>query len=109
MLRRVVLGCLAMIACVSNLNAQAQPPRVFELRAYTAAPGKMEALNARFRDHTCKLFEKHGMTNIGYWNPTDAKDAEQKLIYLLAFPSREAADASWKAFRADAEWKAAQK
>jgi len=47
--------------------------RVFELRTYTAAPGKMDALNARFRDHTCKLFEKHGMTNIGYWNPADAK------------------------------------
>lgn len=82
--------------------------RVFELRTYTAAPGKMAALNARFRDHTCKLFEKHGMTNVGYWNPTDPKEAEKKLIYLLAFPSRDAAEKSWLAFRDDAEWKAAR-
>ena len=83
--------------------------RVFELRTYTAAPGKMDALNARFRDHTCKLFEKHGMTNIGYWNPADAKEGEQKLIYILAFPNREAANKSWNDFRADSEWKTVQK
>src|SRR5215469_5146032 len=75
--------------------------RVFELRTYTAAPGKMAALNARFRDHTCKLFEKHAMTNIGYWNPADPQAADQKLVYILAFPSREAAEKSWKAFRED--------
>jgi hypothetical protein len=83
--------------------------RVFELRTYTAAPGKMDALNARFRDHTCKLFETHGMTNIGYWNPANPGEANQKLIYILAFPSREAADKSWRAFRDDPEWKAVQK
>jgi hypothetical protein len=82
--------------------------RVFELRTYTAAPGKMEALHARFRDHTCKLFEKHGMAVIGFWNPTDPKNAEQKLVYILAFPSKQAADKSWKAFRADPAWKAAK-
>ena len=80
--------------------------RVFELRTYYAAPGKMQALHARFRDHTCKLFEKHGMTVVGFWSPTDEKQAEQKLVYLLAFPSKEAADKSWKAFRDDPEWKA---
>jgi hypothetical protein len=79
--------------------------RVFELRTYYAHPGKMDALNARFRDHTCKLFEKHGMTIVGFWNPSDPKQAESKLVYLLAFPSREAADQSWKAFRDDPEWK----
>jgi hypothetical protein len=83
--------------------------RIFELRTYTAAPGKIDALNSRFRDHTCQLFEKHGMTNIGYWTPTDSKDPEKKLIYLLAFPSREAARKSWAAFQADPEWKAVQK
>jgi hypothetical protein len=83
--------------------------RIFELRTYTAAPGKIDALNGRFRDHTCQLFEKHGMTNIGYWTPTDSKDPEQKLIYLLAFPSREAARKSWAAFQADPGWKAVQK
>jgi hypothetical protein len=80
--------------------------RVFELRTYYAAPGKMEALHARFRDHTNKLFEKHGMTIIAFWNPIDPNQAEQKLIYVLAFPSKEAAAKSWKTFRDDPEWKA---
>jgi hypothetical protein len=82
--------------------------RVFEMRTYYAASGKMNALHARFRDHTCKLFEKHGMTLIGFWSPTDPKEAEEKMIYILAFPSREAADKSWKAFVDDPVWKAAK-
>jgi hypothetical protein len=80
--------------------------RVFELRTYTAAPGKMEALHARFRDHTSKLFRKHGMTVVGFWSPAKPEEAEQKLVYLLAFPSQEAADKSWAAFVDDPEWKA---
>ena len=79
--------------------------RVFELRTYTAAPGKFEALKTRFRDHTTRLFEKHGMTNIGYWIPLDAPKSENTLVYILAYPSREAAKKSWEAFRADPEWK----
>ncbi|HXG11458.1 MAG TPA: NIPSNAP family protein [Gemmataceae bacterium] len=82
--------------------------RVFELRTYHAAPGKMEALHARFRNHTCRLLQKHGMTLVGFWVPADPTQAEQKLIYVLAFPSREAAEKSWKAFRDDPEWKAAK-
>jgi hypothetical protein len=78
--------------------------RVFELRTYYAAPGKMEALHKRFREHTCKLFEKHGMTLVGFWSPLDRKAAEETLIYVLAFPSKEAADKSWQAFREDPEW-----
>lgn len=91
--------------------AQAAEPdtRVYELRTYTAHPGKNDAVIARFRDHTVKLFEKQGMVNIGYWVPTEAADgAGEKLIYLLEHKSREAATASWKAFGADAEWKAAR-
>jgi hypothetical protein len=80
--------------------------RIFELRTYDCAPGKMEALQARFRDHTRKLFEKHHMTIIGFWNPTDAQQAHRKLIYLLAFPSLDAAAKSWKDFQADPEWRA---
>jgi hypothetical protein len=76
--------------------------RCFELRTYYAAPGKLEALNARFREHTLKLFEKHGMENIGYWTPVENPD--NQLIYLLAFPNREAATQSWKNFRADPAW-----
>jgi NIPSNAP len=80
--------------------------RIFELRTYYAAPGKMEALHARFRDHTRKLFMKHNMTIIGFWSPTDAELAKRQLVYLLAFPSQEAAARSWKDFQADPEWKA---
>jgi len=84
----------------------ASDSRVYELRTYTAHPGKFEAVLSRFRDHTTKLFEKQGMVNLGYWVPLDAADgAGQKLIYLLAHASREAAAASWKAFSADPVWK----
>jgi hypothetical protein len=82
--------------------------RVFEIRTYYAAPGKMDELHARFRNHTCKLFERHGMTIIGFWSPSKPEDANKKLIYILAFPSKEAADKSWAAFRNDPEWKAAK-
>ena len=78
--------------------------RVFEIRTYTAAPGKLDALNARFRNHTVKLFEKHGMTNIGYWTPQDPPLAENTLIYVLAHKDREAAKQSWDAFRKDPTW-----
>ncbi len=85
------------------LAASAADTRVYEMRTYYAHPGKVEDMNKRFRDHTCKLFEKHGMENIGYWSPVD--NPEGKLIYLLAYPSREAREASWKAFMADPAWK----
>jgi hypothetical protein len=68
----------------------------------------MEALHARFRNHTNKLFVKHGMTLIGFWSPTDSEQAKQKMVYILAFPSREAAAKSWKAFQDDPDWKAAK-
>ena len=73
--------------------------RVFEMRTYYASPGKMTALHERFRTHTNKLFAKHGITQIGYWSPIDSKLAEEKLIYILAYPSKEAADKSWAAFK----------
>jgi hypothetical protein len=80
-------------------------PRTFELRTYVASPGKLDDLNTRFREHTMELFRKHGMTNVGYWTPADDdKGRENTLVYLLAFPSREAAKASWKAFSDDPEW-----
>jgi hypothetical protein len=96
---------LAIVACGLAAARDRKADRVFEMRTYTPSPGKMEDLKSRFRDHTCKLFEKHGMTNIGYWV---TQDAEPKLVYLLAFPSREARDASFKAFGADPDWQKAR-
>lgn len=78
--------------------------RVFEIRTYTTNEGKLEALQQRFREHTTKLFEKYGMTNIGYWVPQDASRSQNTLIYILAYPSREAAKKSWAAFMNDPEW-----
>jgi hypothetical protein len=87
----------------------AKASRVFEMRTYYAAPGKIEALHARFRDHTNKLFQKHGMTLVGYWVPIDKEQgSENKLVYILAFPSREARDKSFQAFGQDPAWKAAR-
>ena len=77
---------------------------VYELRTYTAHEGRLDAMNARFRNHTLRLFEKHGMTNVGYWTPQDATLSENTLIYIVAHPSREAAQQAWDAFRADPEW-----
>jgi hypothetical protein len=97
MLRKVILlfGLLASSATFSI----AEDTRVYELRIYTAAEGKLDALHARFRDYTCKSFEKHGMTNVGYWAPID--NAERKLYYILSYPNKEAKDKSWKAFIED--------
>jgi NIPSNAP len=91
----------------SSLVATAADTRCYELRTYTAAPGKLDALHARFRDHTTKLFEKHGMTNVGYWVPVENK--ENKLIYLLSFDTVPAREAAWKGFISDPDWKAAHK
>ena len=83
--------------------------RVFEMRTYTAAPGKLAALHSRFRDHTLRLFEKHGMQNIGYWVPADPPNSENTLTYILAHKDREAAKASWAAFGADPDWQKVRK
>ncbi len=88
----------------ATLDAQSKT-RVFELRTYTAPEGKLGDLHKRFRDHTMRIFEKHGMTNVGYWSPQDAPLSQNTLIYVIAHPSREMAKASWDAFRNDPEWK----
>ena len=87
-----------------TINAHAQSNKVFELRTYTAAEGKLPNLLARFRDHTMTLFEKHGMTNVGYWIPQDSPNSENTLIYLLEHSGRQAAQKSWAGFRDVAEW-----
>ena len=78
--------------------------RCFELRTYTAHPGKLEPLHTRFRDHTCRLFARHGIEVVGFWRPVEGAAAQSQLVYLLAFPSREAREAAWSSFRSDPEW-----
>ena len=110
-MRSVLLATLAAAAIVMPAAAQdaALDPRaaLYELRVYHPHPGKLDALNARFREHTLALFEKHGMRNVAYWIEQPGEQSpDGKVIYVLAFPSREARDASWAAFVADPEWQA---
>ena len=79
--------------------------RVYELRTYTCNEGKLEALKARFRDHTIEIFNRHHMESIGYWVPADGEKSKNTLIYILAHPSREEAAKNWKEFLSDPEWK----
>lgn len=100
---RFLLPLVLLLASVVGLSAADASAPVYELRVYTVHPGKMPDMLARFRDHTCALFEKHGMVNIGYWLPT--KEVESlKLHYVLKHASRDAAKASWTAFVSDPEW-----
>ncbi|MBV8818872.1 MAG: NIPSNAP family protein, partial [Acidobacteriaceae bacterium] len=103
-------ACLVTLMTMTNASAQSIPDqapspsliksgKVYELRTYHAYPGKLEDLHKRFRDHTLTIFARHGMKVVGFWGPTDqAGGSENTLIYILEFPSREAAIASWKAF-----------
>lgn len=101
------LSFLVVVFAMPTAVSAADPDtRLFEMRVYYAPPGKLDALNARFRDHTLKLFEKHGMTNLGYFVPLDNK--ENKLIYFLAYPDMAARKKSWAAFIEDPDWKKAK-
>jgi NIPSNAP len=105
---------VAVIACITvarfaRADDKPHDGRVFELRTYTTNDGKLDELHKRFRDHTNKLFVKHGMELIGFWTVADGPEAGNTLVYMLAFPSREAREKSWKAFRDDPEWQAAFK
>jgi NIPSNAP len=105
----VLAGSAAETNAVPASPSIAPDSRCFELRTYYAAPGKLEVLNARFRDHTCALFKKHGMEIIGFWIPADKEQgAEYKLVYMLAHKSRAAATQAWKDFGNDPEWKKAR-
>ncbi len=112
---KVLLVIAAVAAAGGSASPRATPreekkwtPAYSRCGTYYANPGKMQALHARFRDHTNKLFIKHGMMPIGYWSPLDAMEADKKLFYVLAFPSKEAAEKSWEAFKNDPDWKAAK-
>lgn len=97
-----ILGVFLLAAESASL---AEDLDCYELRTYTAHEGKLEALHNRFRNHTTKLFAKHGMVNIGYWTPQE--NNEHRLIYLLGYPNRQARDRAWKKFLEDPEWKKA--
>jgi hypothetical protein len=88
--------------------AQAQSGHVYEMRTYTAADGKLANVNARFRDHTVQIFQKHNMKSIGYWTPLEGPTADTTLVYILEHPSREEARKNWAAFNADPEWQKAK-
>jgi hypothetical protein len=108
---RVALMAVVGILCVAPTarSADEKPTtRFFEMRKYTANPGKLDALQARFRDHTNALFAKHGITIIGFWVPTDEKLSQTTLIYILAYPSKEAREKDWKEFESDPDWKKAK-
>jgi NIPSNAP len=109
-----ILSFVSVIASAQNAPA---PPtvapspsltkdsRCFEIRTYYTMPGKLEELHARFRNHTMKLFKKHGMEVVGFWGATDKeKGSENTLVYVMAFASREARNKAWQAFVADPEW-----
>lgn len=89
----------------NTTNSKQAATGVFELRVYHAAAGKLADLLTRFREHTIKLFDRHGMKSVAYWTPVDEPDKSNTLIYILYHPSREAAAANWKSFQDDPEWK----
>ena len=119
MRRRTLLKSVSAAALVpaANLLASAHEEisaapdasLAYELRVYHCFEGKLPDLLRRFREHTMKIFEKHGMKNIAYWTPTDEPQKSNTLVYIIAHPSREAAAANWKAFSADPEWQEVQK
>jgi hypothetical protein len=104
--KSISLLAVLLFAMVLPASAAEKDTRVFEMRTYYAAPGKLDDMNKRFRDHTLSLFAKHGIESIGYWMPIE--NADSKLIYVLAYPSKEAREASWKAFGDDPDWKKAK-
>jgi len=102
----LVLGLICVTSSTQTAFADDRGDMVYELRTYTCHPGKLPNLHARFKNHTMKIFESHGMKNVMYWTPLDKEDT---LIYVIAHKSREAADKSWEGFRNDPAWKKAYK
>ena len=115
--KTLVLCALTAVATFAATQFSATPApadgkdksMVYELRTYTCLPGRLPNLHKRFADHTMDIFEKHGMKNIIYWTPQEGKLKENTLVYVIAHKSRAAADASWKAFITDPEWKKVQR
>jgi NIPSNAP len=105
MLQGMGAGAILVAVAGGEVMGQATATTVFELREYHAAEGKLDALLARFRDHTIAIFKRHGIESVAYWTPTDDPLKGKTLVYMLRHPSREAATANWAAFHDDPEWK----
>ena len=99
-----IISAVVGVIIGTFFTASAQDQKGFELRTYQATPGNLDNLHARFRDHTIRIFRKHGMEIVGFWSPTSEDERDDILVYLLAHDSQEAANASWQAFGADPEW-----
>ncbi len=110
--RTCAIAALSLAAgalLTTQVSVHAQSSRVFELRVYHTLPGRLEALKARFRDHTMTIFNKHHMTSIGYWIPQDSPAKDSTLIYIIAHESRDAAKKNWTEFVTDPEWQQVEK
>jgi hypothetical protein len=95
---------LIALLCSSVLGfAKKTDSRYYEMRIYYCHPGRLDALVQRFTNHTTKIFEKHGMTNVGYWIPNN--NTENTLYYILSYPNQAARDSSWKHFSSDPVWR----
>src|SRR5688572_14748619 len=107
-MNQTVLSLFVAAASLFSIMAADQKNELYEMRVYYAPEGKLDDLHARFRNHTLKLFEKHGIKNVGYFVPEGA-NPERKLIYFLAYPDRDARNAAWKNFFSDPDWQKAHK
>src|SRR4051812_35035019 len=111
MSERILIALFVAVCLMSSGLAAADEKgttgrdRFFEMRTYTAAEGKLDALLSRFRDHTNQLFAKHGIQIIGFWVPTDELRKKNTLVYILAYPDKETREKSWKEFTNDPDWK----
>jgi hypothetical protein len=99
-----VAGFVAGNVSQSWSVARAQSQRVFEVRTYTTAEGKLQDLHRRFRDHTMRIFKKHGMESVIYLAPQDAPLKDNTLIYVISHANRDQAKKNWAEFGADPEW-----
>jgi len=103
----LIAACGALFSFTSSACGEEKEQRFFELRKYTTHEGKLDDLHKRFRDHTNRIFKKHGMQLVGYWTPVDGDEADNTLVYILAYESRDARDKAWAACKADPEWQKA--
>lgn len=95
----------AVMLCLSSLRgSNAKASHVYELRLYHVHEAKMDALKARFGNHTDAIFKRYNMKSVGYWVPQDAPESQNLFVYILEHPSRADAEKNWAAFQADPEW-----